>query len=342
MNEADTPAPGGHPEYLHAFCDLSPDAVLNAVEAVGYRCDGRVSALNSYENRVYQVGIEDTAPLIAKFYRPGRWSDACVLEEHAFTLALRAEEVPVIAPVADDDGATLHHAGVHRLALYPRIGGRAPELDRPEHLRMLGHCLARIHNIGALEPFAHRPVLDLHSFASEPGAYLLENGFIPPDLQAAYRAILSMLLERLRGILDDCADVRLLRLHGDCHAGNILIRDDAPFIVDFDDARTGPAVQDLWMLLSGDRRERNTALYDLLDGYTEFRRFDARELRLVEVLRTLRMIHYAGWLARRWDDPAFPRAFPWFNSQRYWEEHILSLKEQYSALEEPSLEWQED
>lgn len=331
--------PGG---YLHAFRDLSPDAVLNAIEAVGFRCDGRVLALNSYENRVYQVGVEDGVPLIAKFYRPDRWSDACILEEHAFTLALQADEVPVIAPLADPAGRTLHHAGAHRLALYPRIGGRAPELDNPVHLRMLGHCVARIHNIGALQPFVERPALDLQSFVLEPGRYLREHDFIPRELGPAYDAILALLAGRLAEILEQGAPVQHLRLHGDCHPGNILMRDDAPFIVDFDDARTGPAVQDLWMLLSGDRRERNGALFDLLEGYTEFRRFDPRELRLVEALRALRMVHYAGWLARRWDDPAFPLAFPWFNTQRYWEDHILSLKEQYGALDEPSLEWQED
>jgi Ser/Thr protein kinase RdoA (MazF antagonist) len=329
-------------EYQHAFSDLSPDAVLNAVEAVGYRCSGHVSALNSYENRVYQVGIEDDAPLIAKFYRPARWSDAAILEEHAFTAELKAEEIPVIAPIADAEGCTLHHTGAHRLALYPRVGGRSPETDNPEHLRMLGHCIARIHNIGALRPFEHRPILDIENFAIEPSRYLFEHDFIPPDMQPAYGAIIKMLLEKLHEVFADSEDVVKLRLHGDCHLGNILMRDDVPFMVDFDDARTGPAVQDLWMFLSGDRAERTAALYDLMDGYTEFRRFDARELRLMEGLRTLRMIHYAGWLARRWDDPAFPRAFPWFNTQRYWEEHVLSLKEQYSALEEPSLQWQED
>lgn len=328
--------------YVHAFHDLSPDAVLNAVEAVGYRCSGHVSALNSYENRVYQVGIEDHAPLIAKFYRPERWSDACILEEHAFTAELKADEIPVIAPIADAHGSTLHHAGAHRLALYPRSGGRAPEPDNPDHLRMLGHCIARIHNVGALQTFAHRPALDTAHFAVEPSRFLFEHDFIPADLQPAYGSIIQLLLARLHETFAGIDNVALLRLHGDCHLGNILMRDDAPFIVDFDDARMGPAVQDLWMFLAGDRAERTTALHDLLEGYTEFRRFEARELLLVEALRTLRMIHYAGWLARRWDDPAFPRAFPWFNTQRYWEEHILSLKEQLAALDEPPLRWQED
>jgi Ser/Thr protein kinase RdoA (MazF antagonist) len=328
--------------YVHAFHDLSPDAVLNAVEALGYRCDGRVLALNSYENRVYQVGIEDGEPLVAKFYRPDRWNDACILEEHAFMAELQAQEIPVVPPLPDAAGRTLHHAGAHRLALFRRVGGRAPEPDDPDQLRMLGHCIGRMHNVGAVHAFVHRPTINVQHFAVDASRYLFEHDFIPADLQPAYGSIVKLLLSRLYESFAGMEEVPRLRLHGDCHAGNILMRDDVPFVVDFDDARAGPAVQDIWLFLAGSRAERTAALHHVLEGYTEFRRFDARELHLVESLRTLRMIHYAAWLARRWDDPAFPRAFPWFNTQRYWEDHILSLKEQLAALDEPPLKWQED
>jgi Ser/Thr protein kinase RdoA (MazF antagonist) len=330
---------GDDRDSLEAFRGLGPDEILDAVEAAGLRCDGRVNALNSYENRVYQVGVEDGVPVIAKFYRPGRWSDESILEEHAFTLELEAAELPVVAPARGDDGRTLFHAGPHRLALYPRVGGRAPELDDPDHLLMLGRCVARLHNIGALEPFRHRPALDVESFAVEPSRFLLESGFIPDELRESYRVLSGHLIERLEMRFDTAREVRRLRLHGDCHLGNVLMRDGAPFLVDFDDARTGPAIQDLWMFLSGDRPYMTARLNDVLEGYTEFRDFDPRELSLIEPLRTLRLMHYAAWLARRWEDPAFPRAFPWFNARRYWEEHILALKEQLALLDEPPLEW---
>ena len=323
----------------NAFRNLGPDAILDAVEAAGLRCDGRVNALNSYENRVYQVGIEDGPPLIAKFYRPGRWSDACILEEHAFTAELAEQEIPVIAPIAGSEGQTLFHVGAHRLALYPRVGGRAPELDNPDHLLMLGHCLARLHSVGALRTFQHRPTLDVQSFAVEPSEFLLASGIIPGELREPYRVLAGHLVERLERRFSEGREVRHLRLHGDCHLGNVLMRDDAPFLVDFDDARSGPAIQDLWMFLSGDRPYMSARLQDVLEGYSEFRDFDPRELSLIEPLRTLRLMHYAAWLARRWDDPAFPRAFPWFNARRYWEEHILALKEQLALLDEPPLEW---
>lgn len=326
-------------DSLEAFRGLGPDEILAAVEATGLRADGRVSALNSYENRVYQVGIEDGPPVIAKFYRPGRWSDECILEEHAFTLELAEAELPVVAPMRGGDGRTLFHAGPHRLALYPRVGGRAPELDDPDHLVMLGRCIARMHNIGALAPFRHRPTLDVESFAVEPARFLLDNGFVPDELRESYRVLAEHLVGRLRMRFDAVREVGRLRLHGDCHLGNILMRDGAPFLVDFDDARNGPAIQDLWMLLSGDRQYMTARVYDVLDGYTEFRDFDPRELSLIEPLRTLRQMHYAAWLARRWDDPAFPRAFPWFNTRRFWEEHILALKEQLALLDEPPIEW---
>ena len=319
-----------------AYNALGPDAVLDAVEGLGYVCDGRLLALNSYENRVYQVGLDEAEPLVAKFYRPGRWSDEAILEEHAFSLALAEEEIPVVPPLVRD-GRTLHRHGLYRFALYLRRGGRTPELDDPKHLEQLGRFLARLHNLGAARPFRHRPTLSIEHFGEDSRRFLLEQGFIPDYLTTAYRTLADDLLAGCRAVFDAVGPVRTLRLHGDFHLGNILWRDDAPQVVDLDDARTGPAVQDLWMLLPGDRRERTLALSDLLEGYNQFRDFDPRELGLIEALRTLRLMHYAAWIARRWTDPAFPRAFSWFASPRFWEEHVLTLREQASALNEPPL-----
>ena len=318
------------------FDELGPDQVLDAVEAAGFRCDGRFLALNSYENRVYQVGLEDAAPVVAKFYRPGRWSDDAIREEHAFSIQLATAEIPVVAPLEIAGETLLRHDGF-RFAVFPRRGGRWPELDDPETREWLGRFLGRIHAQAATAAFRFRPVLDRETFGVEPSNYLLEAGLIPSYLTAAYRTLISDLLARI----DDCyaraGQVAYIRLHGDCHPGNILWTDAGPHFVDLDDCRTGPAVQDLWMLLSGDRAEQGLQLSDIIAGYEEFYDFDRRELHLIEALRTLRMIHYAAWLARRWTDPAFPQAFPWFGSDRYWEEHILALREQAALLDEPPL-----
>lgn len=321
----------------HPYSALTPDLILDAVESVGYRCDGRLLALNSFENRVYQVGIEDAQPVIAKFYRPNRWSDAMIDEEHAFAHELAEAELPVVAPLAFAEGRTLNRFGDFRFALYPRQRGRAPELESQDTLTWMGRFIGRIHAIGALKPFAHRPRIDLHSMGEEPVRVILAGDFVPTDLRPAYEAIAKQLLDRLRGAFDAAGDVPVIRLHGDCHPGNVLWDDDGPHFVDLDDARMGPAVQDLWMLLSGDRDTQALQARWVLDGYWEFHDFEPRALRLVEPLRTLRMIHYAGWLALRWDDPAFPAAFPWFNTQRYWQDHILALREQAAALDEPAL-----
>jgi Ser/Thr protein kinase RdoA (MazF antagonist) len=318
------------------YARLSPDTVLDAVEASGFRCDGHLLALNSYENRVYQVGLEDGRCLVAKFYRPQRWSDAAILEEHCYTLALAAAELPVAAPLARDGVTLLAHAG-YRYALYPRLSGRAPELDRPEALRQLGRLLARIHNIGALEPFRHRPGLSVAEFGEEPVRFLLAHGWIPAELRQAYATLTVDLLAGIRRCFTHAGEPHTLRLQGDCHAGNVLWAPDGPWLVDFDDARQGPAIQDLWMFLSGDREYMRARLRELLEGYSAFRGFDARELHLVEALRSLRMLHHAAWLARRWDDPAFPRAFPWFNTTHFWQEHVLSLREQLALLQDPPL-----
>lgn len=322
-----------------AFANLTPDTMLDAIEAAGIRCDGRFLALNSYENRVYQVGVEDARPIVAKFYRPARWADESILEEHRFTLELAADEIPVIAPIADADGSTLHRHESYRFALYPCHGGHAPELDNPDHLEQLGRFIGRIHAVGATRDFRHRPGVDIDSYAREPRAWLLEHDFIPAHLVEAYAGLTRDLIGQIEDCFGRAGGFNVLRLHGDCHPGNILWRDDQAHIVDFDDARMGPAIQDLWMFLSGDRSFMTARLADLLAGYTDFAAFNPAELHLIEALRTMRMIHYAAWLARRWDDPAFPLAFPWFNTIQYWEDHILSLREQAALMNEAPLVW---
>jgi Ser/Thr protein kinase RdoA (MazF antagonist) len=321
------------------YRNLGPDNILDAVEATGLRWNGRLLPLNSYENRVYQVGIEGSQPIVVKFYRPGRWSDEAILEEHRFTLELAEQEIPAVPPLPDDQGNTLRRHGPFRFAVYPRRGGHPPELDNPDHLEQLGRFLARIHNVGAVHPFLHRPTLEIQHFGVESYRYLLQERIIPDDLAPAYSSLAEHLIERVRDCYARAGSVQYLRLHGDCHPGNILWTEQGPHVVDFDDARMGPAVQDLWMLLSGERPYMTARLADLLEGYTMFRAFDARELNLIEALRTLRMMHYAAWIARRWEDPAFPRAFPWFGSSRYWEDHILSLREQAALMDEPPLCW---
>lgn len=320
----------------HPYSRLTPDLILDAVEACGLRVDGRLLALNSYENRVYQVGIEDAAPVVAKFYRPARWTDAQIAEEHEFALELAAAEIPVIAPLAPG-AATLHQHDGFRFALYPRRGGRPPELEDPEVLEWIGRFLGRIHATGQSRPFAQRPALDIASFGEEPRAFILASGFVPLELVEPYRVACDLALEAVRAAFGRAGELRAIRLHGDCHAGNILYTDDGPHFVDLDDCRSGPAVQDLWMLLSGDRQTMGKQLGQVLEGYEQFVEFDDSELNVLEALRTLRILHYAAWLARRWDDPAFPVAFPWFNSQRYWQDHILQIREQIAAMSEPPL-----
>ena len=320
------------------FSALNPDCVLNALESVGFRGDGRLLALNSYENRVYEVGMDEGAPLVSKFYRPGRWTDSAILEEHAFVQELAEHEIPVV-PALSRDGLTLHQFEGYRFAIFPKQGGRAPELEDRSTLERIGRFLGRIHAMGAIKPYRERPALDTASFGEEPRDYLLTHGFIPADLDAAYRGAVNQALDAARHCFARAGEVRLLRLHGDCHPGNVLWTNEGPHFVDFDDSRMGPAVQDLWMLLSGERGDMARQLSDILAGYEDFADFDERELHLIEALRTLRLIHYAAWLAQRWDDPAFPKAFPWFNTQRYWQDRILELREQIALMDEPPL-WQ--
>ncbi|NMG03981.1 serine/threonine protein kinase [Azoarcus taiwanensis] len=322
------------------FSTLTPDRMLDAIESLGLVSDGRMLALNSYENRVYQFGIEDGPMMVAKFYRAGRWSDEAILEEHAFAIELAEREIPVVPPLAFET-CTLHTCEDLRFALYPRVAGRAPELSDPHTLEWMGRFLGRIHAIGALRPFVSRPALDIAGFGEDPRDFLLAHDFIPNDLLDAWRSTVDQALDGVRRCFDRAGDFTRIRLHGDCHAGNVLWNErgepPGPQFVDFDDARMGPAVQDLWMLLSGERAEMSRQLGDVLAGYEDFFDFSTRELHLVEALRTLRLIHYSAWIARRWDDPAFPVAFPWFNTQRYWQDRILELREQIALMDEAPL-----
>ena len=318
------------------YAGLTPDRVLDAVDSTGLRCDGRLLTLNSFENRVYQLGLEDGSQIVAKFYRPGRWSDAAIREEHAFTHELAAREIPAVPPKVIDGETLFAHDG-HRFALFPRQGGRAPEFDREETLEWMGRFLGRIHAVGEIADFAARPALDIESFGEEPADFILDGGFVPDELVDVWTGVVDQALDGVHRAFDRAGDVRTLRLHGDCHQGNVLWTDDGPHFVDFDDARTGPAVQDLWMLLSGDAETMGRQFRRLLKGYEQFREFDDRERFLIEALRTLRLIHYSGWIARRWDDPAFPAAFPWFGTPRYWQDRILELREQIALMEEEPL-----
>ncbi len=319
------------------YAGLTPDTVLDALESLDLRCDGRQMALNSYENRVYQVGIEGDLPLIAKFYRPQRWSDAQILEEHSFAAELAESEIPVVAPLLLN-GATLHHFSGFRFALFPRRGGRTPELENPDTLEWLGRFLGRIHAIGGTRPFTTRPTLDAGSFGRESRDWLLADQVIPHELRLPWQGAADLALEHVAHCYERAGQIALIRLHGDCHPGNVLWVEEGPergpHFVDLDDARMAPAIQDLWMLLPGDREAAAQALGSLIKGYEDFCDFDDRELHLIEALRTLRLMHHSAWIARRWQDPAFPAAFPWFASPRYWQDRILELKEQVALMQE--------
>ena len=335
------------PASPQPYANLTPDTVLNALESCGLRGDGRLIALNSYENRVYQVWLEEPeahgVSVVAKFYRPERWSTTAILEEHAFVAELVQHEIPAVPPFTLN-GRTLHEFEGFRFSVTPRLSGRSPELDNNDVLTWMGRFIGRIHAIGELRPFVERPTLDIQTFGVEPREFLLANDFVPADLLPAWSSVSAMALDGVRAIFDRVGAFKNIRLHGDCHASNVLwVAQGAPgagggpHFVDFDDCRMGPAVQDLWMMLSGDREAMGQQLRSIILGYEDFCEFDDNELGLIEALRTLRLLHYSGWIARRWHDPAFPTAFPWFNTQRYWQDRVLELREQISVMQEPSL-----
>lgn len=321
---------------LHPFETLGPSFILDAVDSMGFETDGRVTILNSYENRVYQIGIEESEPVIAKFYRPGRWTNQQIQEEHDYCYELVDAELPVVAPIKNNQNISLFEHGGFRFSLYPRKGGRAPELDNYDNLIILGRFLGRIHMIGASSSFQFRPTINSQSYGHESVEYVKEH-FIPSDLRVAYETLTNDLLKIIDSVMSEESDIQYIRAHGDCHIGNMLWRDELPHFIDFDDSRMAPAIQDIWMLLSGDRNEQRAQLSEIVEGYNEFADFNLKELRLIESLRTLRMLHFSAWIARRWDDPAFPLGFPWFNTSKYWEEHILSLREQLFELSESSI-----
>jgi len=326
------------PDTDTPYAGLTPEAVLDALDSVGLRGDGRLIQLNSYENRVFQVFLEDGEVVVPKFYRPGRWTDAQILEEHAFALELQDAELPVAAPLPTGGDSTLARfdaAGhTYRFAVAARRSGRAPELEDPAVLSWIGRFIGRIHAVGARRPFDHRLTLDIATYGAGPRDWLLASGLIPLDAESDWKQAVDAALEEVQRCFDRVGPCRTLRLHGDCHAGNVLWTEAGPHFVDLDDALNGPAVQDFWMLLSGEPGAMRRQLGDLLAGYEDFMEFDWRELRLIEALRTLRMIHYSAWIARRWNDPAFPVAFPWFGGRGYWNEQATRLLEQVQALRE--------
>lgn len=319
----------------HEFSALDPTLIIDSVESLGLLSDARIFPLNSYENRVYQIGLEENPDygtrLIGKYYRPNRWSDQQIIEEHLFTQELAELEIPVVAPLVFNQ-SSLHTFKDYRFALYPQRGGRTAELDNSEHLEWIGRFLGRIHLAAASKSFEHRPEITIDDFAVNSADFLLSKGFIPEYLLEAYQTLTDDLIKLLR-LRFSAVSYKNIRLHGDCHRGNIMWTDSGPHFVDFDDCRTGPSIQDVWMLLSGDILEQQQQLNHILDGYFEFAELNPAELQLVEPLRCLRLMFYASWLARRWTDPSFPMNFPWFNTSNYWEQHILELREQLSILQ---------
>ena len=319
----------------HPFSALSPDFILDAVESRGFRVDARILELNSYENRVFQIGIENRAPIIAKFYRPARWSQDQVQEEHDFLLELASNEISVVAPIRLE-GSTQFQAGKFILALFEKRGGRTPLIESESSLEILGRTLSQIHNVGAEKPFCYRPSINVDDYGKSSRKWLLEEEFIPVNLEKQYEKISNILISRIEEKFSK-QEAKNIRIHADCHLGNILWREQRPHFVDFDDSRNGPAVQDLWMFLSGNLSEKSRQMTNIIRGYMDFRDFNFGEVGLIESLRALRIMRHSAWIGKRWDDPAFPKAFPFFNTEKYWVEHIHQLSEQIEIIEAPGI-----
>ena len=309
------------------YANLKPDFILDAVESAGFRCTGSLLALNSYENRVYQIGIEESAPIVAKFYRPHRWSIPTIIEELEFAETLYEHEIPVVAPLKNAENEMLHHFKDFNFALFPRWGGHALELDNLEQLEWMGRFLGRMHAVGASKPFKHRSTLSVQLLGYDALQFLKTTHFIPDHINDAFFNCADALLKNIDAIFQSVSPINHIRLHGDMHAGNVLWDGIGPHILDFDDCLMGPAIQDIWMLLSGDEEQSTLEMDHILRGYCQFHDFNRNELRLIKPLRALRQLNYAAWLARRWEDPAFPLSFPWFDTPSYWEELLQNLRE---------------
>src|ERR1700733_15751713 len=316
------------------FAALTPDAVLDAAEALGLGPDGALFALNSYENRVYRVGRIDAEPVVLKFYRAGRWSDQQILEEHAFGAELAAAEIPVAAPLLLD-GSTLHRHLEFRLAAFPLCAGTAPELDQPGARELLGRTLARIHAVGARRRFQYRPTLERALLGARARASMLRSALMPDHMRQQYATVSATLVSGIEAAFAEHGAPTLIRLHGDCHLGNILWQQRGPLLVDLDDCINGPRIQDLWMFLSGNADEQRHQWSEIMEGYAQFGTLEHRELQLIEPLRAARMLNHAAWIAERWQDPAFPRAFPWAGQARFWEGYVGDLLQQCDVLDDP-------
>lgn len=316
------------------FQTLHPDTIMDALFEQGIRVDSGLTPLNSYENRVYQFQDEDRRRYVVKFYRPQRWSAEQISEEHQFAHELMNDEVPVAAPLEFNGQTLLTHQGYY-YAVFPSLGGRQFEADNLDQMEWVARYLGRLHQTGRKKTFISRPAIDVNEYLIEPRHVFEHSTLIPAGLKAAFLNATDSLIEAVMAQWHTRFD--LLRLHGDCHAGNILWR-DGPLFVDLDDARNGPAVQDLWMLLNGDKAERRMQLETIIEAYEEFSEFKTDEIALIEPLRAMRMVYYLAWLIRRWDDPAFPKNFPWLTGEDYWHRQTLTFIEQVKVLQEPPLQ----
>ena len=313
---------------------LSPDFMLDAIESIGIHVDSGLLELNSYENRVFQFLDENRQRFVVKFYRPARWSDEQIQEEHDFSLQLKSADIDVVAPL-QFDGCSLFIYQGYRFAIFPSAGGRPIEVDNLDALESVGRNLGRVHQLASQQSFLHRPTVSVVEFVQTPKQILQQNNFVPVHLETSFFDVYDLLSKEI-ALQYKPDDKQLIRLHGDLHAGNILWRDKVT-LLDFDDCRQGPAVQDVWMMLHGERHEQLLQLEVMLEGYEEFCSFDTKQLTLIEPLRAMRMMHYMGWIAKRWQDPAFSRHFAWFTDEQYWQQQVTVLQEQIDNMQKSPL-----